>query len=102
MQVGQLPVIDLTYLGGVLKISRALWKVGVVPNCVEDAREILRYMGRLDKSNERDRRPTEDELTQIKSWLKAHSKSLTVDHIDFVIASCFRPQVKSPDYAGLI
>ena len=58
--------IELTYLGGVLKIARALWRVGVVPQAVDDAREILKYMGLLSKSNERDRRPTQAEIDGIK------------------------------------
>ncbi len=83
--------VELTYLGGVLKIARALWRVGVVPQAVEDAREILRYMGLLDRGQERDRRPTADEIAGIRGWLAEHSESLTVDHIDFILASCFRP-----------
>lgn len=83
--------IELTYLGGVLKIARALWRVGVVPQAVEDAREILKYMGLLSKSNERDRRPTHDEIDAIKGWLATRSDALRPQHIDFIIASCFRP-----------
>lgn len=82
--------IDLTYLKGVLKIARALWRHQVSPQVVEDAREILRYMGEMNRGNERDRRPTPDELDRIKWWCK-RSESLTPDIIDFIVASCFRP-----------
>jgi integrase len=88
---GVTAAIDLTYLKGVLKVARALWKVGVVPGVVEDAREILKYMGLANRSNERDRRPTADELTKLRAWFAERSETLTVDHIDFILASCFRP-----------
>lgn len=88
---GVTAAIDLTYLKGVLKVARALWKVGVVPGVVEDAREILKYMGLAERSNERDRRPTAEELIALRDWFTVRSETLTVDHIDFILASCFRP-----------
>lgn len=88
---GVTAAIDLTYLKGVLKVARALWKVGVVPGVVEDAREILKYMGLAHRSNERDRRPTSDELSRLRGWFSERSETLTPDHIDFILDSCFRP-----------
>lgn len=82
--------IDLTYLKGVLKIARALWREPVQPSIVDDAREILRYMGSLHRSNMRDRRPTPDELVALRDWF-VRSESLTQDIFDFILASCFRP-----------
>jgi integrase len=83
--------IDLTYLKGVLRIARALWKVGVPPGVVDDAREILKYMGLSARSNERDRRPTSDELEKLKRWFAKRSGTLTPDHLEFILDSCFRP-----------
>lgn len=83
--------IDLTYLKGVLRMARSIWKVGVVPEAIEDAREMLKYMGRLDRGDERDRRPTAEELVALRDWFTVRSETLTVDHIDFILASCFRP-----------
>lgn len=83
--------IDLTYLKGALKVTRALLKVPVRPTVVDDARETLNHLGLLSKSNERDRRPTEKELEHVRAWLKQRSETLTVDHIDFILDSCFRP-----------
>lgn len=82
--------IDLTYLKGVLKIARALWREPVQPSIVDDAREILRYTGSLARSNMRDRRPTESEIADIRTWCEC-SVTLTPDIIDFILASCFRP-----------
>ena len=83
--------IDLTYLKGVLKVARALWKVNVSPSVVDDAREILKYMGQTPRSNERDRRPTADELVKLRAWFGQHSRSLTAELFDFILDSCFRP-----------
>ena len=83
--------IDLTHLGGVLKVSRALWRLPVSIAAVIEAREVLRHMNLLGRSNERDRRPTASEIEQLRAWLRLHSRSLTPDLIDFIIDSCLRP-----------
>lgn len=83
--------IDLTYLGGVLKIARSLWRIGIHRNAIEDAREILNHQGQLGKSRERTRRPTTEELEQLRGWFAKRSKTLTPDHIDFILDSGFRP-----------
>lgn len=83
--------IDLTYLKGVLKVARALWKVNIHPSVIDDAREILKYMGYAQRSNERDRRPTADELEKLVGWFAVHSSSLTPDRFNFILDSCFRP-----------
>lgn len=88
---GVTAAIDLTYLKSVLKVARALWQLPVHPSVVDDARETLHHMGMLDRGMERDRRPTLDEIERIKGWLAKHSKALTPDHIDFILASGFRP-----------
>lgn len=82
--------IDLTYLKGVLKIAKALWREPVQPGVVDDAREILKYLGMLNRSTERDRRPTPDELAALRRWFE-RSECLTPDVFDFILASCFRP-----------
>lgn len=83
--------IDLSYLGGVLKTAKTLWRYPVDLSVVQDAREILKAQGNVTKSQERDRRPTPDEISRIRGWLAIHSRSLRVDHLDFILESCFRP-----------
>lgn len=83
--------IDLTYLGSVLKVARSLWRIQTPPGVVDEAREVLRHMGLLARSSERDRRPTADELARLRAWLRKHSRSLTVDIFDFILDSAFRP-----------
>lgn len=83
--------IDLTYLKSVLKVGRALWQMPIHPSVVDDAREMLNHMGQLERGQERDRRPTTDELERLKGWFAVHSVSLTPDLIDFIVDSGFRP-----------
>jgi integrase len=90
MVCGVTASIDLSYTKTLLKISRALWGHPVHPGVVDEAREILRHMGLVDRSTERDRRPTADELTGLRAYF-VRSKSLTPDLIDFTLDSCFRP-----------
>ena len=70
--------IDLTYLGGMLKVGRSLWRLPVSIAAVIDARDVLRHMNVLGRSNERDRRPTADEIERIRGWLRLHSRGLTL------------------------
>jgi integrase len=88
---GVTAAIDLTYLKGVLKVARAMWKINVQPGLIDDAREILKYMGMAERSNERDRRPTLEEIEGLKKWFGEHSDSLTPERVDFILDSCFRP-----------
>lgn len=74
-----------------LRIARALWRIPVCPEVVDEARDILAHMGALGRSMERDRRPTPDELQRLRDWFAEHSDSLTPDIIDFIVSSCFRP-----------
>ncbi len=83
--------IDLSYLGGMLKVGRALWRLPVSSAAVIEARDMLSHMNVLGRSNERDRRPTAEEIERLRGWLRLHSRSLTPDLIDFIIDSCFRP-----------
>lgn len=82
--------IDLTYLKGVLKVARALWRINVSPGVVDEAREMLRYMGVSYRGAERDRRPSSSEIEMLRQWFRK-GKTLHTDHIDFILASCFRP-----------
>lgn len=82
--------IDLSYAKTLLKVSRALWGHPVRPGVIDEAREILRHMGLVDRSAERDRRPTEEELAGLRGWF-ARSKVLTPEILDFTLDSCFRP-----------
>lgn len=53
---------DLAHLGSVLSVARPAWGYEVDPHCMGDARKVLKKMGMVGKSRERDRRPSVSEL----------------------------------------
>lgn len=57
--------VELTYLGGILKTAKELWRLPVDPQITAAARASLKYMGISTKSKERDRRPTQKEIDDI-------------------------------------
>lgn len=59
---------DLAHLGAVLSVARPAWGYDVDPLAMPDARRVLRKMGAVAKSRERNRRPTLDELERILNY----------------------------------
>ncbi len=85
--------IDLTYLGGVLKAAKQLWKMPVDLEAIAGARTHMKYMGLSTKSAERDRRPTTEEIALICQWFEDKGRRQKVpmpDLIRFAIASAMR------------
>lgn len=56
---------DLSHLGAVLSVARPAWGYEVDPLAMPDARKVLRKLGMVSKSKERNRRPTLDELDKL-------------------------------------
>jgi integrase len=56
---------DLSHLGAVLSVARPAWGYEVDPLAMPDARKVLRKLGMVSKSMERNRRPTLDELDRL-------------------------------------
>ncbi|WP_347929465.1 tyrosine-type recombinase/integrase [Pseudomonas helvetica] len=56
---------DLSHLGAVLSIAKPAWGYEVDPHAMPDARKVLRKLGMVSKSKERNRRPTLDELDKL-------------------------------------
>lgn len=56
---------DLAHLGAVLSVAKPAWGYAVDPHAMGDARKVLRKMGMVAKSVERDRRPTKAELDRL-------------------------------------
>jgi integrase len=97
MEPGAGPVtvsVELSYLGTVLRIARALWGLPLQAQtqCLEDARDNLRHYGYVAKSKERDRRPTEQELEDICAFFdaKPRQKVPMRDIIHFAILTTMR------------
>jgi len=56
---------DLSHLGAVLSVARPAWGYEIDPLAMVDARKVLRKLGMVTKSRERNRRPTLDELDKL-------------------------------------
>ncbi|WP_085656914.1 tyrosine-type recombinase/integrase [Pseudomonas sp. B11(2017)] len=56
---------DLSHLGAVLSVARPAWGYEVDPLAMPDARKVLRKLGMVSRSKERNRRPTLDELDSL-------------------------------------
>lgn len=82
--------IDLTYLGTVLKTARQLWKIPVSLDPVTVARANMGHLGISTRSNERDRRPTSDEIKRLCAYFDDRSELPMRDIINFAIATAMR------------
>lgn len=56
---------DLAHLSAVMSVARPAWGYQIDPHAMTDARTVLRKLGMVAKSNERDRRPTLEELDRV-------------------------------------
>ncbi|CAD5379520.1 Shufflon-specific DNA recombinase [Pseudomonas sp. OF001] len=59
---------DLSHLGSVLSVAKPAWGYEVDPHAMGDARKVLRKLGMVAKSAERDRRPTKVELDRLLEY----------------------------------
>lgn len=59
---------DLAHLGSVLSVARPAWGYEVDPHAMGDARKVLRQLGMVSKSSERDRRPAKVELDRLLDY----------------------------------
>ncbi|MDR3480735.1 MAG: site-specific integrase [Burkholderiaceae bacterium] len=84
--------IDLTYLGAVFGAARQLWGIEVNMDAIARARESMPYLGLSTRSNERTRRPTDDEIKRLCAYYakKKRQKVPMVDIILFAIETAMR------------
>jgi integrase len=82
--------IELTYLSGVYKTARELWKLPVSMDAIESARANMKHLGMQTKSRERDRRPTQDEIDRLCAYFDTKSSLPMRDIINFAVASAMR------------
>lgn len=82
--------VELATLGRVLRVAKAVWGAPVRPEAMSDARASLKVAGRVGKSHERDRRPTEDEIDQLCDYFDRHSGLPMRDMIWFTIHTAMR------------
>lgn len=82
--------IDLTYLAGVFKTAKGLWKLPISLEPIEAARANMGHLKISTKSTERKRRPTKEEIDQLCDYLDKHSSLPMRDIIHFAIESAMR------------
>ena len=82
--------IDLTYLAGVFKTAKELWKMPVSPDPINTARANMAHLKISTRSTERTRRPTTAELEALQKYLDTHSTLPMRDIIDFAVESAMR------------
>jgi integrase len=91
--------IEVGFLGEVLRIARAMWKVRTIGDPVGDALPMLRLLKLIAKPVERNRRPTADELRRLREYW--HYRGLArepqkrqqipmADIMDFAIGTAMR------------
>lgn len=82
---------DLAHLGAVLSVARPAWGYEVDPLAMPDARRVLKKMGAVTKSVERNRRPTLDELERIiKHFQKVRdARRQEIDMVRVVVFALF-------------
>lgn len=82
--------IDLTYLAGVFKTAKGLWKLPVSLEPIEAARANMGHLKISTKSTERKRRPTGQEIDRLCDYFDEHSSLPMRDIIHFAIESAMR------------
>lgn len=83
--------IDLTYLGGIFKTARQIWKMPITSEAITTARAYMSHVKISTRSNERTRRPTADELTRLCDYFDSRASSIPMrDIINFAIATAMR------------
>lgn len=82
--------IDLTYLTGVFKTAKELWKMPVSLDPINTARANMAHLKISTRSTKRTRRPNAAELEALRKYLDTHSSLSMRDIIDFAVESAMR------------
>lgn len=81
--------MEVAFLREVLEYARVAWQAKV-GDPVKEARPTLKRQRLVAKSKERERRPTPDELTRLRTYLSANKRMPMADLMDFAIATAMR------------
>lgn len=79
---------DLAHLGAVLSVARPAWGYDIDPMAMPDARKVLRKMGAVTRSKERNRRPTLEELDKLFQYF-GEMRDRRKQEIDMVRVTAF-------------
>ena len=78
---------DLSHLGAVLSVARPAWGYQIDPHALSDCRKVLKKLGMVSKSNERNRRPELSELDKLlEHFFELLHRKPTATHMPKVIA----------------
>lgn len=82
---------DLAHLGAVLSVARPAWGMRSTPLAMPDARRVLKKMGAVTKSVERNRRPTREELERIIKYFQKvrDARRQEIDMVRVVVFALF-------------
>lgn len=82
---------DLAHLGAVLSVARPAWGYEVDPLAMPDARRVLKKLGAVTKSVERNRRPTLAELERIIKYFQKvrDARRQEIDMVRVVVFALF-------------
>jgi len=64
----------ISHLASIFTVARPMWKYPLDRQAMDDAQTVMRKMGIISKSKERDRRPTLDELDKLMSHFQERQK----------------------------
>jgi integrase len=84
---------DLTWIGVVLRAAKSIKELPIHTHIVDEARTACRELRLIAKSRRRDRRPTPDELAQLRDFFGHRDRSADIpmnDIMDFAIQSARR------------
>lgn len=82
--------MEVGFLAEVLAAGRSLWQM-TIPDVIADTAKTLRRMGAVGKPQERDRRPTPEELTQLADFYRFNFGTIPMrDVVPFAVATAMR------------
>ncbi len=81
--------MEVSKLGTVMRYAAAALRV-TLPDVVGAARPLLTHLALIGGGGKRERRPTEDELQGIVTWLREQRGALYADVVRFAVATAMR------------
>lgn len=84
--------MEFSYLGKIFRIARQAWKIPVPADIIEEARETLELLGHVTPTEERERRPSADELDRLCAYFNDNPRQRLpmADIIRFAVATAMR------------
>ena len=81
--------MDISKLGTAMRYAAMSLKV-TLPDVVASSRPLLTHLGLIGGGGKRERRPTEDELVNLTTWLANERGALYADVVRFAVATAMR------------